>query len=180
MSDDGDKGGTVIDAGAWAGDFSALAAEVFGATCYAFEPVPGTFTLLKQTAELNRKKGKIIPVPMGLGSEMSSAKIKIVDENPAANFVFEDGDIAIQITTLDDFVADHNLERVDFIKADIEGFEREMLKGAQKTIRKFRPKLSLCTYHLPDDPVVLRQLILDACPDYHFEQRKCKLFAWCE
>jgi len=61
------------------------------------------------------------------------------------------------------------LPRVDSIKADIEGYERYMLMGAQETLRRFAPKLALCTYHLPDDPEVLSELILikQANPDYN-------------
>lgn len=173
------KGDVVIDAGAWAGDFSALAANAFGAVCYAFEPEPGNFKILKRTSELNTN-GKIIPVPFGLGSENGHAKMSLHDVDSGSNIVSEDGDVEVRITTLDDYVKKNKIEKINFIKADIEGFEREMLKGAQDTMRRFRPKLSLCTYHLPDDPVVLKQLILQACSDYKFEQRKKKLFAWCE
>ena len=59
------------------------------------------------------------------------------------------------------------LPRVDSIKADIEGYERYMLMGAQETLRRFAPKLALCTYHLPDDPEVLSELIKQANPDYN-------------
>ena len=69
------------------------------------------------------------------------------------------------------------LERVDFIKADIEGAERLMLKGAQETLRRFAPKLSICTYHLPDDKEVLEALIKQANPHYVIEHRWQKLYA---
>ena len=38
---------------------------------------------------------------------------------------------------------DNNIERVDFIKADIEGWELHFLKGAQKTIERFKPVIYL-------------------------------------
>jgi hypothetical protein len=49
-------GDTVIDAGAWAGDFSAYASSR-GAFVYAFEPTLDTFKILQKTAELNNKSG---------------------------------------------------------------------------------------------------------------------------
>ncbi len=82
-----------------------------------------------------------------------------------------------ETVTLDSFVRENNLERVDFIKADIEGFERHMLQGAQETLRKFAPKLALCTYHLPDDPQVLENLIKQANPNYNVVQKRKKLYA---
>ena len=72
----------------------------------------------------------------------------------------------VDIITIEDFVESERLERVDYIKADIEGDERDMLKGAMRTVRKIYPKLSLREYHLKDDPEVLERLILYANPNY--------------
>ena len=69
------------------------------------------------------------------------------------------------------------MESVDFIKADIEGAERYMLMGARETLGKFAPKLSICTYHFPDDPEVLEKIILEANPNYKIEHRWKKLYA---
>ena len=69
------------------------------------------------------------------------------------------------------------LTRIDFIKADIEGAERNLLRGAQEILKTFAPKLALCAYHLPDDPKVLRDLILRANPDYVVTERFKKLYA---
>lgn len=83
----------------------------------------------------------------------------------------------VETISLDDFVRENNLPRVDFIKADIEGFERHMLAGAQETLARFAPKLALCTYHLHDDPEVMANLILQANPKYNIVQKRMKLFA---
>jgi hypothetical protein len=83
----------------------------------------------------------------------------------------------IAITTLDKFVQEHNLKRIDFIKADIEGSERDMLKGARSVLKEFAPKLALCTYHLPDDPQVLENIILESNPRYRVKHISKKLFA---
>jgi len=54
--------------------------------------------------------------------------------------------------TLDSFVKEYDVERVDFIKIDTEDSEREILKGAKETIRKFKPRMAIAAYHLlPDD-----------------------------
>ena len=45
----------------------------------------------------------------------------------------------INSRTLDFFIKKINLKRIDFIKIDTEGYELEVLKGAQNTIKKFKP-----------------------------------------
>lgn len=80
--------------------------------------------------------------------------------------------------TIDEFVKSNQIEKVDFIKADIEGAERLMLEGAQETLLKHAPKLSLCTYHLPDDKKVLAELILRANSKYTIQYHWEKLYAY--
>jgi len=172
------SGDIVVDAGAWIGDFSAYAASK-RARVYAFEPVEDTYRLLCNTAELN---AGIFPVKSGLGSDDESVPFYIDTSNSGSNSIlpFDGGERAseeIHITTLDRFVTDNNISRVDFIKADIEGAERAMLRGAADTIKRFSPKLAICTYHLPDDKEVLEKIIMSINPNYRVIHLKCKLFA---
>ncbi len=67
------------------------------------------------------------------------------------------------------------LPRVDYIKMDIEGSEREALKGAQGTLRKYRPRLMIDAYHRPDDPRVLPAIIRQAHSDYASFCGPCEL-----
>ena len=174
-------GDIVIDAGSWIGDFAAYA-SVKGAVTYAFEPTDSTFAILEQTAELN---GNIFPIKKGLSDENTSMQFFVSSVNSEANRFsrvsntqgYSEASSRVQTTTIDDFVRENNLPRVDFIKADIEGFERHMLAGAQDTLARFAPKLALCTYHLPDDPEVMTRLILQANPKYNIVQKRKKLFA---
>ena len=170
----------VIDVGAWVGDFSAYCAHK-DATVYAFEPSSHSYGLLKKTAVLN--ENKIIPIKMGLGSEQTT--LCFSSGNSGGNYIVGDVSIysenseIITITTLDKFVDESGIEKVDFLKADIEGYEREFLKGAKSTIQRFSPKIAICTYHLPDDPEVLEAIIKEYNPKYHFFHSRKKLFAQC-
>lgn len=56
-------------------------------------------------------------------------------------------------------IDDIDWKRVDFIKLDIEGSERECLEGARNTIEKFHPKMAICVYHLQDDLPVIYKFI---------------------
>ena len=114
-----------------------------------------------------------------MGDRECELDIWINKENSGGNSTLNTGNASekITLTTLDKFVEDRKLERVDFIKADIEGAERDMLRGACNTLKTFAPKLAICTYHLPDDPEVLENIILKANPDYTVVHTRHKLFA---
>lgn len=176
------KGDVVVDVGAWIGDFSAYACSK-GAVAYAFEPVKNTFELLEQTAILNNVNGgvKIYPVNTGLSNVTGTVEISINNLNSGSNSIVYDwkGNVkeTINLTTLDQFVIENKLKTVDFIKADIEGAERDMLRGANYVMKTFAPKLAICTYHLPDDPEVLENIIKTANPNYTIVHLKHKLFA---
>jgi len=49
--------------------------------------------------------------------------------------------ISVPVETLDNLVSELGLERVDFIKADVEGAEARLLAGGAETLRRFRPTL---------------------------------------
>jgi len=175
------KGDIVIDAGANIGLFSALASSL-GAIVYAFEPVKSTREkYLAKTAQLNPN---INVIPLALSNENKEFSIKGNDIGGATIMPerYMKGDIneIVQGITLDDWVKQNNIPRVDFIKADIEGAERLMLEGAQWVLKTYTPKLAICTYHLPDDKKVLTNLILKANPNYKIIHKWKKLYAWVE
>jgi FkbM family methyltransferase len=178
------KGDIVIDAGAWIGDFAAYAASK-GASVYAFEPTAEIFAMLEETAQLN---GHITPVRKGLGQADQTVTLYHAEpENSGGNTTLRKRLLkdsknpvsteTIDVTSLDDFVRENSIPRIDFIKVDIEGAERDMLKGARHVLKTFAPRLALCTYHLPDDPEVMARLIKEANPDYRIVQRRHKLYA---
>lgn len=181
-------GDVVIDAGACIGDFSALAAYK-GCTAYAFEPSQTMIDrYLNKTAELNQG---IIIAPYALHSEKATFEFMVPEANMGGSFLAneetltqESKNAEIKLTEvvkaidLDSYVEENKLAKVDFLKADIEGAERNMLKGAQNILKEFAPKLALCTYHLPDDPQVMEELILQANPKYVIKQQFAKLYAY--
>jgi methyltransferase, fkbM family len=182
-----EQGDVVFDVGAWIGDFSALAAAQ-GAAVYAFEPTPDTHKWLCRTASLS--KGKIIPIQRALGDKCEEIELFLDNSGGGANKLhiqqkptnkeksIEDSALPlVKVTTIDQFVSENQLRKVDFIKADIEGAERYMLNGATETLRRFAPKLAICTYHLKDDPQVLEGIIKEANPAYTIVHTRHKLFA---
>jgi hypothetical protein len=83
--------------------------------------------------------------------------------------------VEVPVTTIDRLVEELHLSRVDYIKMDIEGSEREALKGARGTLGRFRPRLMLDAYHRPDDPVILPIVIREAHGGYRETCGPCDL-----
>lgn len=77
------------------------------------------------------------------------------DAGTTGSRISDDG-IKIEVTSIDEVVGD---EEVTFIKMDIEGSELMALKGAEKTIKRCRPKLAVCVYHRVEDLVTIPQYI---------------------
>lgn len=69
--------------------------------------------------------------------------------------ISDDG-IKIDVTSIDELVKDGD---VTFIKMDIEGSELMALKGAEKTIKRCKPKLAICVYHRVEDLITIPQFI---------------------
>lgn len=179
-----EKGNIVIDAGANIGEFSALA-EAKGCKAYAFEPMPYVIdNYLSKTVELNPN---ITICNYALSDKRDTLEFTIhTADMSASSYVMNQyimhsdtsTKVKVQAIDLDTFVEENKLPRVDFIKADIEGAERYMLMGAKRVLKEFAPKIAICKYHLKDDPQVLRELILNANPNYVIEEKWKKIYAY--
>ena len=63
-------------------------------------------------------------------------------------------------------------EGVDYIKFDVEGAEKEAIKGSFETIEKYRPALMISLYHRSEDVFELPLMIHERFPDYKFYIRR--------
>lgn len=181
-----EPGDVALDCGSNMGMFAAFASKK-GCRVFALEPSEYIRErYLDKNAALN---GDITVLPYALSDKKetlrffldrnnigSSIRADEASESAKAETKPEDFE-TVEAVTLDELVASGKIDRVDFIKADIEGSERLMLRGARQVLKEFAPKLSICTYHLPDDPKVLRDIILESQPRYRIHQGDCKLYA---
>ncbi len=158
----------VLDCGACYGDTALyFASKTKGGHVYSFEFVSENIDIFNKNVELNQHYKDKIHLYNNAVSDKTGEKISFTSDGPATNFINNSEKSNITTTiTIDDFVKQNNIERINFIKMDIEGSEELALKGAINTIRTFKPKLAICAYHKKDDLIVLPQLIKSILPEY--------------
>ena len=172
-------GDVVFDCGASIGSFSAFALSK-KCEVHAFEPIAKTFSALQHNLRHYENEKQHL-CNFGLSDRKDWVDF-YVSNNTGSDGYLDSGNyketISCYVTTIDEYIKENNIARVDFIKADIEGAERDMLVGAANTIKTFRPKLSLCTYHLHDDPKVIEEIIKNTCNSYNIIHKWGKCYAY--
>jgi len=73
------------------------------------------------------------------------------------------------VYAIDDFFKE---QQVSFLKADIESFELDMLRGAESVIKRDKPLLAICIYHNASDMFTIPLYIKELCSDYKFKIRQ--------
>jgi FkbM family methyltransferase len=137
----------VIDAGGCWGD-TALYFAHDASLVFCFECIPSNIKIIDENLAMNaglREKVRVIPTAL-----WSRPKERLVfkDSGPGSRPSSDEGSgIEVETETLDHFVLANSLERVDFLKMDIEGSEPDALVGAEQTIRKHRPQMAISIYH---------------------------------
>ena len=171
-------GDTVLDCGANIGVFTRVALKAGAKLVVAIEPAPENVACLRRNFAREIEAGRVIVCPKGVWDKDDVLTLRIHPHNSARDsFVVNWKDshegVKVPLTTVDELVADLHLERVDFIKMDIEGAEKRALQGARATLNKYKPQLAVATEHLVDDgdqiPVVMRNL----APSYKVECGPC-------
>lgn len=151
-------GDVVIDAGACFGDTAVYFAKTAGkdGRVYAFDPLPAHQAVIGLNVAQNEVEDRVIAVPLAVSDRTAvTAPQEAVGQQRSLlaqpGFSLRSAATDIPMTSIDDFVREHDVRRVDFIKMDIEGSELAALIGAQKVIGQFRPRLAISLYHRPGD-----------------------------
>ncbi|MCL1928738.1 MAG: FkbM family methyltransferase [Treponema sp.] len=162
----------VLDCGACYGDTALFFANDLNEKghVYSFEFIPRNIDIFKKNIELNANlndKITLIPYPL---DEFNNRELHFLDSGSGSRVITEPDTNSDVVTTIniDTFFEDYNLKKVDFIKMDIEGSELSALKGARKTIERFRPKLAISIYHSLDDTVNISEHLNSLGLNYKF------------
>jgi len=167
------KNKNIIDVGAFIGDSALILSPLTEKKIYSFEPVKENYEILLQTIELNNITN-VIAENVALGSQNTKSSINV---SGSASGLIERAGISYSYqefcteTTLDEYVDKHLIE-VGLIKVDVEGYEQEFLKGAEKTIKTQKPVLLLSIYHNANDFFTIKPLIESWNLGYKFKIHK--------
>jgi len=140
-----DKPYTIFDIGGNIGYFSLYIGQKFPtAKFYTFEPITKTFDFLQKNLLLNKTQN-ISAFNIGLSSEKQEMEMFFNPElsgNSSLKDLSENKNIEKMIckfSTLDDFAKENKIQKIDFIKCDVEGAEKFVFEGGLETIKAHRP-----------------------------------------
>lgn len=145
------EGDVVMDIGANLGEWTVPMARHVGATgrVITVEPIPRMAQAIRKTCRINRLP-QVTLVEAALSDSNGQASFTINSTNSGNSSLGErqgiGEQIIVQTYTLDTLIDSlGNVERLDFIKIDVEGFEHVVICGGLKTLRKYRPAVVLET-----------------------------------
>ena len=171
-------GDIVLDCGAHVGSFTREALAAGAKLVVAVEPAPMTLVALKRNHAKDIAQGRVVVYEKGVWDRESTLPFQVGSEDANVGRVFPEARVGgnvieIPLTTIDKVVEELELPRVDFIKMDIEGSERKALAGAAQTLAKYKPRMSIASYHLEDDQFKIPELVQAANSDYEFVCGPC-------
>lgn len=145
-----------IDAGAFEGESNLLLQQYEPYRVYSFEPsiyASNRFIRTLTKGKISQNKYKL--EHFALGDENKTIQF---DDHGTPSSQCGSGNSQVDMITLDSYRKKHHLN-IGFIKADVEGYGVNMLKGMVETISEFRPILSLSIYHNKDEFLNTKRLI---------------------
>lgn len=147
------EGDVILDIGAHIGLQSINMSKFSGHTgrVFSFEPTPDTFSILTETVRLNHLTNRISLVNKAVSYEkgqttFNSSTAGVSNSIVNYNSTSDHNKITVDVISVDLFVKEVNLSKVDFIKIDAEGVEFDVLRGAKETIEKYHPRMILALH----------------------------------
>jgi len=141
------EGMNVIDIGANIGITTVAVAKKIGrrGKLYSFEPVPEYFNILRKNTSSNGLENVKV-YELAVTDQVGRAYF--YQKGLSTGVVFEEGveKFKVSTTTIDRFLTEEEIERIDLINMDCEGSELLVLKGAKETLRKNKVKI-FCEIH---------------------------------
>ncbi len=171
------EGDVVLDGGAHYGAYVRQALNRGAKLVVAIEIAPDSVACLRKTFADEIGAGRVVVYPKGIWDKDDTLTLQL-DNLSDGNNVTSTRDRQgpkVPLTTIDRIVAELGLPKVDFVKMDIEGAEPKAIAGATQTLRKYRPRLAISSYHREDDVVALLNGVREIFPTYWVSLGPCKV-----
>lgn len=140
-------GDIVLDIGGNIGYYSIALAKMRDATIHAFEPIESTYKQFIANAYYNGVQDRVRINNFGLFDKSGELTFYVYKQdfgNASAAIMHEEKEnekIVCKVEQLDEYVKEQGVERIDFIKLDVEGAEIFALRGGLKSIDEYKPIL---------------------------------------
>ncbi len=168
-----DKVEYALDGGAFKGDSATdmLSAIPDIKQIIACEPDPKTFKKLQFFAESDTARGIVVPLETAL-SDHSGYSESVTSGSRGSGITGKNRRAKVSevmLDTIDNIVGE---SRIDYIKLDVEGFEKEAILGGVKTLYREKPILSVSVYHRTDDIWYIPRLVKETLGEYKLYIRR--------
>jgi FkbM family methyltransferase len=149
------KADVVLDCGANIGIFTLKALQAGAVKILAFEPCAENAACYRRSFAQQIADGRVVLSENGLWDQPGELFLRNPPTaNPGSPSFLPSSSpcegTSVPVTTVDRAIAEHGLDRVDFIKMDIEGAEWNALRGSRDTLRRFQPRIGVGTEHTGD------------------------------
>lgn len=139
-----EEGDVFLDVGAHVGKYALQVAKIVGekGTVIAIEPMPENYDALTRNIKLNGLRN-VIPLNIAAWNRECDVKLFIGDKGGRNSLKYNMGlgHVEVKAKPLDTVLEELNVNRVDWIKIDVEGAEYEVLQGLEKTLKENGSKL---------------------------------------
>lgn len=125
---------------------------------YAFEPDEENYSRCRDILS-GKTDERFVLYNMGLSNREAEYRFHRAKDSSCFT---DSGEEIVRVTAIDEIIK----EPVTFLKLDIEGAELNAIQGAERTIRKDKPKCAISIYHKPEDIWEIPALLLEYNPDY--------------
>jgi len=162
-------GDVVLDCGAHIGGFTATALRAGARTVIAVEPEHANLRAFQRNFAAELESGRVRLVEKGVWETSGRLVLHLSRVGDSHSVVVKPegpGDQPMEVVTIDALAESLKLARVDFVKMDIEGAELPALRGAARTIQRFKPRMAISSYHQVGDPAAICKLVWEKRPDY--------------
>lgn len=166
--------GDILDLGGYIGDSALVLSKYTSQKIYTVEMNVKNIEKMKEVFDSN-KVGKNITIIQGAVSDKNDIVSCYGDGshgtlNKMNNTELYQEHSGINVYTVDYLVDEYSM-KPRFLKLDVEGNEYKTIKGAEKTIRRYKPILAISIYHTPEDFLHIKPMIesWNLGYSFHFE-----------